>query len=96
MDSSTIVAILGIVLTILNIADRLYVNKRRLLDEGKTEQMTASDVQTLRQGNANILLQLDKMDTKMDNHNERLIRVEESIKSAHKRIDTLEGCKNGK
>ncbi|MHC1750743.1 MAG: hypothetical protein AB9856_20920 [Cellulosilyticaceae bacterium] len=53
-------------------------------------QVTQSDIGAIRQGNASILVQLDKMDTKMDNYQERLVRVEESAKSAHKRIDSLE------
>nr|WP_302600168.1 hypothetical protein [uncultured Cellulosilyticum sp.] len=52
---------------------------------------TETDLKAIRQGNASIMVQLDKMDGKMDSMNERLIRVEESTKSAHHRIDGLEG-----
>ncbi len=63
-------------------------------EQGKKEGSTDVELTTVRQGNAQILVKLDKMDSKMDNYQERLIRVEESTKSAHKRIDNLErGCK---
>ena len=59
-------------------------------EQGKKEATTDVELTTVRQGNAQILVKLDKMDSKMDNYQERLIRVEESTKSAHKRIDSLE------
>lgn len=90
LELAVIVTVIGLILTLLNILDRIYANKKRIKDEGKQEQITSSDIEVLRQGNANISIQLDKMDSKMDNYQERLIRVEESAKSAHKRIDSLE------
>lgn len=83
--------ILGLILTILNIYDKVTTNRQRVLQQGASHQATESDMQVLRQGNASILVKLDKMDSKIDNMNERLIRVEESVKSAHHRIDGLEG-----
>jgi hypothetical protein len=83
--------IFGLALTMLNIWDKVYTNKQRVRQEGASQQATTSDMEVLRQGNATIIVQLDKMDTKMDNMHERLIRVEESTKSAHHRIDGLEG-----
>ncbi len=74
----------GLILTSVNIVS--YFKK-----DGAREGATESDLQVVRQGNASILVKLDKMDSKMDNINERLIRVEESTKSAHRRIDGLEG-----
>ena len=84
-------AIFGLLLTIINIWDKLYTSRQRTMQQGASLQATESDMQVLRQGNASILVKLDKMDNKMDNMNERLIRVEESNKSAHHRIDGLEG-----
>ena len=84
--------ILGLILTILNIYDKVTTNRQRVLQQGAGHQATESDMQVLRQGNASILVKLDKMDSKIDNMNERLIRAEESIKSAHHRIDELKGA----
>ena len=86
-----IVTICGLALTLLNIWDKVYTNKQRTRQEGAAQQATESNLQVIRQGNASIMVQLDKMDNKMDNINERLIRVEESTKLAHHRIDGLEG-----
>jgi hypothetical protein len=80
---SIIVMAAGLALTILNIWDKIKTT-------GKAEGITTSDITTIKTGNATILVQLDKMDNKMDNYQERLVRVEESSKQAHKRIDSLE------
>ena len=96
-----VTAVLGIILTILNIGDRIYTNKkrkreqidehqRRQREEGAREASTNANLDTIRQGNATILTQLDKMDLKMDQYGERITRCEESVKSAHHRIDGLE------
>lgn len=86
-----IAAVSGFILSILNIWDKLYTNKQRVMQQGAIHQSAESDMQVLRQGNASILVKLDKMDSKIDNMNERLIRAEENIKSAHQRIDELKG-----
>lgn len=92
MEYLTIATVLfGLLLTCLNIWDKVNSNRQRVMQEGASHQATTSDMDVLRQGNATIIVQLDKMDSKMDNMNERLIRVEESTKSAHHRIDGLEG-----
>lgn len=90
---SIIIASIGLILTLLNITDRLYAQKTRTKQQGAQEQITQSDIHTLRQGNATISIQLDKIDNKMDSYQERLIRVEESTKHAHSRIDSIEKYK---
>lgn len=91
MELALIVTVIGLILTVLNILDKLVGNRDRVKREGAKQAITETDVSTIKQGNASILVQLDKMDNKMDNFAERLVRVEESAKSAHKRIDSLEG-----
>lgn len=91
MEVALIVTLAGLILTFLNIADRIYNAKNKIKQEGAKEQVTQVDISTIKQGNASILVQLEKIDTKMDNYQERLIRVEESTKQAHKRIDGIEG-----
>lgn len=90
LDIAIVATICGLVLTLLNILDKAYTNKRRISNDGAAQQSFKSDLQVLQQGNAAILVQLDKMNYKIDSMNERLIRVEESCKSAHHRIDNLE------
>lgn len=91
MELALIVTVISLILTVLNILDKLISNRDRVKREGAKQAITETDVSTIKQGNASILVQLDKMDNKMDNFAERLVRVEESAKSAHKRIDNLEG-----
>ncbi|PHV71920.1 hypothetical protein CS063_00110 [Sporanaerobium hydrogeniformans] len=91
METAVLVTILGLILTIINIADRLFNAKERVKAIGAKDAVTEVDISTIKQGNATILVQLEKMDTKMDNYQERLVRVEESAKQAHKRIDGIEG-----
>lgn len=95
MEVALIVTLAGLILTALNIADKIYTNKNRIKKDGAKEAVTEVDISTIKQGNASILVQLEKMDTKMDNFKERLIIVEESTKHAHKRLDTLEGQVHG-
>ena len=91
MELALIVTVISLILTVLSILDKLISNRDRVKREGAKQAITETDVSTIKQGNASILVQLDKMDNKMDNFAERLVRVEESAKSAHKRIDNLEG-----
>lgn len=98
VDWGTVSFALGMILTVLNIVDKLAARKKekeekedKIKTEAKTKYESESDLKAIRQGNASIMVQLDKMDGKMDSMNERLIRVEESTKSAHHRIDGLEG-----
>lgn len=88
MELALMVTVISLILTVLNILDKLISNRDRVKREGAKQAITETDVSTIKQGNASILVQLDKMD---NNFAERLVRVEESAKSAHKRIDNLEG-----
>lgn len=90
MEIAVIVTGLGVILTVLNIIDRLMSSRNRIREAGAREALTESDVRALRSGNATILVTLDKIDGKLDNHAERITRVEEKVQQAHRRIDKLE------
>lgn len=90
MDIAIIVTSLGVFLTILNILDRILSSRNRIKEAGAREALTEADVSALRSGNATILVTLDKIDGKIDNHAERITRVEERTNEAHKRLDKLE------
>ena len=90
MEIAVIVTGLGVILTVLNIIDRLMSSRNRIKEAGAREALTESDVRALRSGNATILVTLDKIDGKIDNHAERITRVEEKVQQAHRRIDKLE------
>lgn len=101
LEISFIALLVGLILTSLNIINVFKTWKekqneriRNLVSSAQqgTEQqvVTRADIDTLRQGNASIGLKVDGIDKKLDNFSERLTRCEESTKSAHHRIDTLE------
>ena len=90
MEIAVIVTGLGVILTVLNIIDRLMSSRNRIKEAGAREALTESDVRALRSGNATILVTLDKIDGKLDNHAERITRVEEKVQQAFRRIDKLE------
>ena len=90
MEIAVIVTGLGVILTVLNIIDRLLSSRNRIKEAGAREALTESDVRALRSGNATILVTLDKIDGKLDNHAERITRVEEKVQQAFRRIDKLE------
>jgi len=96
-DIATIVIVAGFILTLLNIWDKYNTAKQKIKNEGlleaRREVTFETDISAIRQGNAAIMVQLDKVDIKMDNYQERLVVVEQSTKQAHKRIDRLEVTK---
>ena len=90
MEIAVVVTGLGVILTVLNIIDRLMSSRNRIKEAGAREALTESDVRALRSGNTTILVTLDKIDGKLDNHAERITRVEEKVQQAFRRIDKLE------
>lgn len=59
-------------------------------DKGGTDESLRSDVKYMRNSFDDLRLDVKEVGRKQHAVGERLIRVEESTKSAHKRIDTLE------
>lgn len=90
MDIAVIVTVLGLILTGLNIIDKMYTAKERISDKSQKEALTQSDVSAIRSGNASILVAVDKIDAKIDNHAERITRVEERVVDHKARLDKLE------
>ena len=84
IDWSFVALILGLVLTAWNIIDRIS-------SKGTQSANVVNSLEVLKTGNASIQNTLNKMEHKQEEHSERITRVEESCKSAHHRIDGLEG-----
>ena len=95
MKVEMIVLAAGLLLTMLNIVNWVLARYEKAKSVGANDAITKADIDILRQGNASISIKIDKMDSKMDDYQERLVRVEESSKQAHKRIDGLEGRVHG-
>lgn len=58
--------------------------------ETKENAIVAAKLDFISQGVNNIQIKMESQEGKMTEMNERLIRVEESTKSAHKRINDIE------
>lgn len=84
------VSVLGVTLTVLNIVDRLFSTKDRIRRDGAIDAVTQSDITALRSGNASILVGLDKIDGKIDNHAERITRSEGKIEALETRVEKIE------
>ncbi|MDU5013759.1 hypothetical protein FC824_05765 [Clostridium sporogenes] len=85
---------MSILYTILGAA-LSYLGYKRLKEkdnkeEGKSEGITALKLDYISKGVDDIRLDLKAADRKIEDVNTRLIKVEESTKSAHHRIDGLE------
>jgi phage shock protein A len=85
---------IGILCTLLG-ATLGYLNFKRIKEkdekeEGKNEGITALKLDYISKGVDDIRLDLKAADRKIEDVNTRLIKVEESAKSAHHRIDGLE------
>ncbi len=97
-------AIFGMVLGYLSYKLVIKSNEKNEKKEIKQEAKEESTTQTkfemqlsyISRGIDDIKLDMKSQDRKINDINDRLIRTEESSKSAHKRIDELEFYKNEK
>lgn len=64
--------------------------KKDTKEEGKTEGATNLKLDYISKGVDDIRLDIKAQDRKIDDINVKLVRVEESTKQAHKRIDRME------
>lgn len=64
--------------------------------ETKEGAIMGAKLDFISQGVNNIQVKMEAQEGKMGTMNEKIVRIEESTKSAHKRIDELEFYKNDK
>lgn len=64
-----------------------------LLKKTKEDAILATKLETINQGVINIQVDIKAHNSKFDNMSEKITRCEESVKSAHKRIDDMEFIK---
>jgi hypothetical protein len=96
MDATTI----GIICAILGGAIGALGYKRTVTKDIQTETkegaIMATKLDFISQGVNNIQVKMEAQENKFGAMNEKIIRIEESTKSAHKRIDEFEFYKNEK
>ena len=92
MEGSTIISLCSLIIAMVvafsNIRNKNYVNDRE-----SASQITTLIVklENIADGINEIKSEMKSMKSDVDDLRERLIRVEQSTKSAHHRMDTLEG-----
>ena len=64
-------------------------NKKNITEEVKRDTILSTKLDMLIAGNSDLKTEIRGINSKFDKVNERLTRVEESSKQAHKRLDTL-------
>ncbi len=62
--------------------------------DGEDDGWLKSDVEYLKRGSDAVRLDIKELSRKQDDTTERVVRLEESTKQAHKRIDTVESRLN--
>jgi hypothetical protein len=94
MSSEAIIALAGSILAIGSaicaIVTFIINRKKDGYENGKDEEGLRGDIKYMRNGFDDLRLDVKEIARKQDQQNERLIRVEESCKQAHKRIDEIE------
>lgn len=85
---------IGLICTVLGAVAAFLTQKRNFKQDAKEEASNYTKVETkidyISNGVDDIRLDIKAQDRKISDISERLIRVEESTKSAHHRIDGLE------
>ncbi|WP_107951726.1 hypothetical protein [Lysinibacillus parviboronicapiens] len=84
----------GAIGTLLCVLGAIITMKKDSKNQGTSEASIFSKVDYIAQGVDDIKLDLKDQARKIESQNERLIRVEESAKSAHKRLDKVDGNSN--
>jgi uncharacterized membrane protein len=95
MNISLITAIIGIVAALSGVAlgwtARAKEGKREVKAEAEIETTLKTDMEYLKRGVDDIRFEQRSQGQRIDTVCERLTRVEESSKQAHKRLDMMEG-----
>lgn len=89
MDNVTIFALIAAIGTICGVIFNYFGYQRGIKKESEDEGSLKSDMQYIKRRADDTLLELRSVNTTLSTHSERITRVEESAKQAHKRIDEL-------
>lgn len=93
----TAIEIVALVISIVSAVSAIcaivafFINRGKdKYNKGDADGSLRGDVKYMRNGFDDLRLDVKEVGRKQDAYGERLIRVEESAKSAHKRLDTIE------
>ncbi|MEG2919425.1 MAG: hypothetical protein RR851_16030 [Clostridium sp.] len=89
-----ICTVIGVICTVIGAVIGIGTFKRNqkkdIKQEGRDDAVVSTKLDYISRGVDDIRLDIKAQDRKIEDINGRLIRVEESAKSAHKRIDSVE------
>ncbi len=84
-------AVIGILCTVLGALFGFSSYRRCIKHDGAEQGRDRSDIEYIKRRTDDILLEQKNTNMTLSSHAERITRVEESTKQAHKRIDALSG-----
>ncbi|MEG2289906.1 MAG: hypothetical protein RSA29_02560 [Clostridium sp.] len=90
METISIGAICAVIGAVIGISTFKRNQNKDIKQEGRDDAVISTKLEYISRGVDDIRLEIKAQDRKIEDINGRLIRVEESTKSAHKRIDSLE------
>lgn len=82
--------IFGAIGTLVGVIGAIAAFKKSNKEEGMQDAETKATLNYISKGVDDIRIDMRAQASKLDSFNERLIRVEESAKQAHKRINNIE------
>lgn len=90
IEAGLIIAALSLILGYLGYS----LNKNKTIkDEGKQDAVISTKLDNIERGVQDIRIDIKANEKRVSDLAEKLVRVEESTKSAHRRLDKLEGEK---
>lgn len=103
MNTAIIISIVGLLVSIISVSAAIYFSSKnsRKTDTKEIEERVKENTRinfkldNITQTTQEIKSEISSMRTEINSHNDRLIKLEESVKSAHHRIDGVEERING-
>ena len=88
-----IIAFVGLVVSIMTIISFVLTRREKGRKEGVEYGEMEQDIKFIKNAQTNVILGQEKISTKLDAVNEKVIRLEEKYKSVDKRVKKLEDQK---
>ena len=85
-----IIEIVGLLVCFTTILSFFLARKDRNIKTGTEHGELTNDIKYIKQAQMNILVSQEKISTKLDNMNEKVIRQDEQIKQLDKRVGKIE------
>lgn len=94
-EVALIIAVIGLIVSILSIISFVLTRREKGRKEGVEYGEMEQDIKFIKNAQTNVILGQEKISTKLDVVNEKVIRLEEKYKSVDKRVTKLEKEKEG-